>query len=247
LVIKDGRLLNGILQSGVQAWLKTLPVKPQLEPFNLGIPYLDAFEHAYGREWHPRWLSWMLLRYAEIVIGYMLSELSLAVSPRLMPEDVAKAQGDPLTFGTLVRLAKRFSGQPKGAFKPDSRAAFFLRLIKDGLRTSDSNLSRVDRLKSYRNDIAHGRKEKDATEIRSEIERFLKLDEWRGRSADWKLTQPHALSPWVAIDPESTDADQEGVTQHTGIFESWRKEGQKKERSYLIPWSGRVFALTRQE
>jgi O-acetyl-ADP-ribose deacetylase (regulator of RNase III) len=238
LVIYDGRLLDDVLEAGVQSWIRALPIEPGWEPFGIGIPHVDLFERQLIRERHPRWVSWMLVRYAEIVTGYILSELALSASPPVMPEEVVRAQGYPLCFGDVRNHAERMARQHKGSYVPDSRAGFLSELIESGVATGI-----MKALNGDRNDLAHGRQVRDAGVIRGDIERFLRLPEWRVRLADWGRPQLDRLNPWVRTRPGIEGGDHEEITKSTGVFERWR-EG---ERCYIIPWSGTHFSIPNEE
>jgi hypothetical protein len=43
------------------------------QPFRLGVPYLDRFEEQVVRCGDPQWAAWLVVRYAELLAGYLYS------------------------------------------------------------------------------------------------------------------------------------------------------------------------------
>lgn len=234
LVVFEERLIDDVLEAGVQSWLRRLPIAPRWEPFGLSVPHVDVFEQQVIRERHPRWVSWMHLRYAEVVTGYILSELARAASPPVMPEDVMKAQGYPLTFGAVRSHAERIASRRRGEFLPGSRAWFLAKLIEDGVATGV-----VKALNDDRNDLAHGRQVRDVELIRGDIESYLQIVKWRRRFSDWGAPLPDSLSPWLTVRPGVETHNPEEVAKSIGVFERWRGA----EKTYVIPWSGSHFSI----
>jgi O-acetyl-ADP-ribose deacetylase (regulator of RNase III) len=225
LVVYDAGHLPMVLQAGVQAWLGLLPARPGWQPFRLGVPYLDRFEEQVVRCGDPQWAAWLLVRYAELLAGYLLSLLASAATPARRPPDVLP-EDRPVTFGALRREGLRLA---EDVTLPE-HVSPWVHLAAAVLR-EERSAQRLERVNHDRNDIAHGRSFRPASEIVAELASFVQLEEWRRLLHEHGSPPLATLGPWVSLEPGGSG---------TGVLESWSR----KAWTYVVPDTGARFAVS---
>lgn len=224
LVVYDEGHLPAVLQAGVQAWLGLLPARPGWQPFRLGVPYLDRFEEQVVRCGDPQWAAWLVVRYAELLAGYLLFLLAGSVNPPRLPSDIL-GEDRPVTFGVLRREGLRLAEDTPLA----DHASPWVRLAATILR-EERTAQRLERVNHDRNHIAHGRSFRPASEIVAELSAFVRLEEWRRLLHEHGIPPLTTLGPWVC--PESDGSG-------TGVLESWSRKGW----TYVVPDTGVRFTV----
>jgi hypothetical protein len=224
LFVYQATLLPRVLEAGVQAWLGLLPARPGWQPFRLGVPYLDHFEEQVVRCRDPQWAAWLVVRYAELLAGYLLFLLASTANPprrppELLPED------RPISFGMLRREGIRLAEDAALA----SHASPWVRLAAAVLR-DDRTAQRLERVNQDRNHIAHGRSFRPAAEIVADLAGFVRLEEWRRLLSEHGTLPLATLAPWVCPQPDGPDA---------GVLECWNR----KRWTYVVPRTGARFVV----
>lgn len=222
LVVYKADLLPRVLEAGVQSWLGLLPARPTWQPFRLGVPYLDRFEEQVVRCSDPHWAAWLVVRYAELLTGYLLFLLAGATSPPrwpvgMLPED------RPITFGVLRREANRLADEEALA----GHASPWVRFVVSALRADRAAL-RLERINHDRNDLAHGRNFRPASEIVADLAEFVQVQEWRRLLHEQGAPPLAALEPWVCPEPSGAG---------TGVLERWSRS----RFTYVVPETGARF------
>ncbi|HJT79519.1 MAG TPA: macro domain-containing protein [Gemmataceae bacterium] len=228
LVIYDPRLLSGVLQAGVQAWVERVPMLPVWEPLALGVPHLDAFEEQVIRSSHPQWAAWMFVRFAELVTGYLTSLLAMRKRPPDLPTQVVKER-EPVTFGLLRLTGARMAKLVLAGGAADAWAGLAARLFAE-----DQKARRLECINQDRNNLAHGRGFRAAEDIRADLEAFLRLQDWHALRRQQELPGPELLDPWLCAAPRSP-----GQPHETAVFERWVGD----RWGYLVPTTGARFEL----
>lgn len=224
LVVYDAGHLPGVLQAGVQAWLGLFPARPCWQPFRLGVPYLDRFEEQVVRCGDPQWAAWLVVRYAELLAGYLLFLLAAAATPVRRPPDVLP-EDRPVTFGMLRREGMRLAEDGAAA----EHVSPWAHLAATVLR-AERTAQRLERVNHDRNDIAHGRSFRAAAAIVAELAAFVRLEEWRRLLHEHGAPPLATLRPWVAPEPGGSG---------TGVLESWGRE----RWTYVVPDTGARFVV----
>ena len=88
--------LPAALEGMVQALIDRSMCERRGPTFELGVEYLDLFEKTVLSATHPTYAVWMLLRYAELVTGFLFFALASEIIPAPRPQDVFART--PLTF-----------------------------------------------------------------------------------------------------------------------------------------------------
>jgi O-acetyl-ADP-ribose deacetylase (regulator of RNase III) len=228
LVLYDEFTFHSVLEVGVQAWLTHTTPTLQWEPFDLGIPYLDVFEELMNRECHPRWSSWMHVRYAELATWFLAFVLANSSGER--PESLVRSRW-PLSFGNVRFIAERMARQFLDSQNNDRWQHFLSALVADAVSAGV-----IKRLNDDRNAIAHGRETRQAQDLRADIHQFIQSQKWKELAQECQPPGQNGLPPWLVLQPGDVHM---GNGRNIGVFESW-KPG---ERTYVIPWSGGEFSI----
>lgn len=218
LVLRDEMLLESIVDSGVQAIIDRNRAPEPCDPFSLGVDYLDSFEQQILKSNHPQWSSWLLVRFAELVAGYIFFSLASSMKMPLEPTMVVE-EGKYLAFGTLIEKAESLATVEVFS---DAWVQFLAELIKID-RTQP--LPPLGRINADRNNLAHGRVSRPFELIYADLKCFLQLENWRVKR-DPSVKNPE-LGRWIYRSGE----------QLTGIFDKW----QGKSYQYLVPHTGQVL------
>jgi hypothetical protein len=190
-------------------------------PMHLGVGYIDRFEQTVCGSTHPRWMAWLLVRYAELVTGHLLC--LLASTRSLSPPDLFDPDR-PACFGVLrthaYRLAKELRQIP-----PSSLEEWACRIAE----STYNQAGRLSRLNEDRNNIAHGRDCRSHHDIRRDVEAVI--DSLREIVQDSKrLPRPEGLTPWTCVQAEN----------QIGVLDRWRKD---KKWRYLLPDQRRLIEV----
>jgi O-acetyl-ADP-ribose deacetylase (regulator of RNase III) len=221
LVLRNSAVLQGALEGMVQALIdhSSSPVRKAV--FRLGVEHLDRFESRnLTTILHPTYAAWMLLRYAELVTGFLFFTLASETVPALRPQD-SFGRGC-IEFGPVISQAlKLAAGVQEGAAL--SWSSFFRELLQDE--------TRLKRLKKDRNDVAHGRKPRSLDEVEQDLKAFIKIERWQDIGSRTAPPTVALLQPWLRRD---TAGDGE-----VGVLDSWNAS----ELIYLVPHNGMIFRL----
>ncbi len=217
LVENEEVMFTSILNSAVQALIDiNSPVFKNEKQFGLGVDYLDEFERKFRSSNHPHWASWMLVRYTELLLGYIFFYLAKYINKDKGPRDIFE-EDRFLPFGIVREKAENLSELGLTSEVPWTN--FFSHLLISDKKRRQS----LTRINIDRNNIAHGREGRRYAEIYDDLCDFLNLKEWHHLFLDRPCDVD--LNPWTVWFDD---------INLRGVFERWRDN----KNFYLIPTSG---------
>lgn len=225
-----GRVLDPLVQGLIDSALGVSPIAD----LTLGIGYLDRFNQRQVRSGDPRFLAWMLTRYTELLLGYLLFRLAVAAGREGMVQRLIPA-GQSLSFGRIrtdtQHLALRLNGHAELAPWP--------RRLVDMVLSDHHHQRRLLRLNEDRNHLAHGKAARSHAMIEADLRAFIDPDRWgalREKSGDPSVDD---LAPWVQRCPATETADTSAGPVHA-VLDRWTCHCFE----YVVPETGRMLRVT---
>jgi hypothetical protein len=212
LVVFEKDLFPDVLNAATQALADRANQGRHWDPLNLGVRYIDQFEEAAFGNNHPRWIAWLLVRYAELVTGHLL--YLLASAQGIPPQEILDPNR-PVCFGVLRQNAYRMAREQRTSSSDPAP------WIDDLAETVYSFGSSLQKLNEDRNHIAHGRDPRSVKDMREDVSALVEeLREFF--KGGYSSPSSDDLMPWTCI---TDDND-------VGVLDRWR-EG--SEWRYLLP------------
>ncbi len=198
--------------------------------FDLGINFLDLFEKKFIATSDKHWLKWLVVRYFELVVGYTFFTLACYRVPKLLPQDILNSN-QHATFGFYRRSLKTCFQDVEHVDFSNQHVNHLSRNI-----TNLEIINIIDRVNNDRNNIAHGRENRDIDLIINDIKSFINISEWESIFDAQALQLFDGLDPWVQYEPQRLLVMD---LREVGILDKWNAH----EYFYIIPHSGEYFSI----
>jgi len=231
IVVRDVDTFDVVVEGLGQALLDALAGHSPIEDFELGIPYLDRFVRAQVHSPDPRWCTWMVLRYTELVLGFVVFSLARACRPPVTPWKVLQP-GEAVTFGWLLHEVTQLEEQlrirkPLGPWP---------RFLSGLVSPAGGSRSRIQHLLRDRNALAHGRHARPLERVVADLRAWTQLSTWKTMRREHRAPSVPRLAPWVQSAPKRLRRAA-GSANDTGILDARLPHGWR----FVVPDSGMSF------
>jgi len=234
LVVYESELVQEVVNALVQALIDRVPPSSKYEPLALGVGYLDLFEQKVLRSNHPRWSTWLLVRYCELLTWFLFAHLAVVQTPSVTPQQIIESDR-PASFGVIREAAAKLAKTPPLGDPVDEWPRFFAKLVRRDCERG----RRLEQINVDRNNIAHGRQFRDFEQIHRDVRDLVCLSEWQELAEHAGSPDIEGLTPWIRRTP-STAID---PSEQVGILEKWGA----KRWAYVVPHTGSTFKISSSE
>jgi len=197
----------------------------------LGISFLDSFNRRQVHSGDPRFLGWMLTRYTELLVSYLMFRLAVEAGDEGKVERLL-SPGKSLSFGAARVEAQNLALRLRDRQLPEGWPCF----IREKLLKDMHSAHRLLRINDDRNQLAHGRQARSAAEIEADLRAFVGGDEWAEVRRDYGDPEVDRLDPWVRLQTPASGVPEPRSGSY-GILD--RRTPRFFE--YLVPASGQTF------
>ncbi|NEV62341.1 macro domain-containing protein [Thiorhodococcus minor] len=224
------QIVDPLIQGLIDHHLGASPI----EDLRLGIGYLDRFNSLHVRSADPRFLAWMLLRYAELLATYLLARLAIAAGPDGAVHQLIPI-GQSLSFGMIRRETQTLALQLRHTASLDPWTQHLRALV-----LADAHLPhRLFRLNQDRNHLAHGQQFRTPGAIEADLRGFVDQETWSQLRQDVGSPAVEGLEPWLR-QFETTQDEATGAGAETqGLINRWTP----KQLEYLLPVTGQTVRI----
>lgn len=224
------QIVDALIQGLIDSHLGRSPILD----LRLGIGYLDRFNSLHVRSADPRFLAWMLLRYAELLASYLLARLAIAAGAdgavtRLIPI------GQSLSFGMIRRETQTLALQLQHTANLDRWTQHLLTLVLSDMQRPH----RLGRLNEDRNRLAHGQQARAPSEIEADLRGFVAHEGWNKVRQEAGDPSVAGLEPWVRRFDHGHEETHGAEAETQGLLNRWTP----KQLEYLLPVTGRTVRI----
>ncbi|NEV60362.1 macro domain-containing protein [Thiorhodococcus minor] len=224
------QIVDSLIQGLIDHHLGVSPI----QDLRLGIGYLDQFNRLHVRSADPRFLAWMLLRYAELLASYLLARLAIAAGPAGAVTQLIPI-GQSLSFGMVRRDTQHLALQLQSAVSLDPWTRHLRTLV-----LSDMHLHhRLSHLNEDRNRLAHGQPSRTPSEIEADLRAFIAYERWSARCEALGNPNVDGLEPWLRRFAPGHDDTQGAGVETQGLLNRWTPN----KLEYLLPVTGRTMQV----
>ena len=228
-----GDRYDEVIEPIVQGMLDELFGRSGPVAWQLGVGFLDRFNQRQVSGSHTQFRSWMLTRYMELLVEYILFNLAVHSEPRV-PVDSILEIGRPLTFGYVRKEAQVL------ALKLDEKVGVcpWPRYMADRLLVDMKTGHRASRIVNDRNAIAHGRAARAPDKIEADLMKFVDMDGWLALREKHGNPREDGLAPWLRKNRSRTTGRRR---REFGVLDRITQ----KYFEYVVPETGETFRWAR--
>lgn len=233
LAVRSGtydQIVDPMIQGLIDHHLGASPI----QDLRLGIGYLDQFNRLHVRSADPRFLAWMLLRYAELLASYLLARLAIAAGQAGAVTQLIPI-GQSLSFGMIRRDTQHLALQLQSAACLDPWTQHLRTLVLSDMKFHH----RLSHLNEDRNRLAHGQQSRMPGEVEADLRGFVAEETWSALRQEVGSPAVEGLEPWLRRFEVGQDETLGDGAEALGLINRWTP----KQLEYLLPVTGQRMQI----